>query len=101
RARLRHVAGEVLGRGGMGSQRGLRARAGRRADDELAVLEQRDRARVGTEKLPRLLGDLVEHGARVELRREATAGPRDLLLEHARGPLALEQVAALERGPRA
>ena len=51
-------------------------------------------------ELRRLLHDLVEHGGRVELGREQTAGARQLLRQRAGAALGLEQLAPLERAAR-
>src|SRR5437667_2983038 len=70
---------------------------GGRADDELFLLEQRDRAGVGAEELAGLLSHLLQYRVGVEFGREQPAGPGELLGQGARGALRFEEVAPLER----
>ena len=73
---------------------------GRGGDDELVVLDDPDRARVGVHELRCLLHDLVEDRGRVELGREQPAGAGQLLRERTGAALRLEELAALERAAR-
>ena len=69
-------------------------------DNELVAVERGECRSVGAEKLQRLLDDRLEHGHRIELGREQAPRARQLLRERPRGPLRLEQTAAVERSAR-
>ena len=57
--RLRDVSGEVRAGRRARAERRVGIVRGGRTDDELVVLEQPDRARVGAEELPRVLCDFL------------------------------------------
>src|SRR5437588_278362 len=96
RARLHDVAGQPRARGAARTDSRLCAEAARCADDELAVGQHADGARVGLQELVRLLDDLVEHDVRIELGREPPARARELLGESARAALRFVQLAPFE-----
>ena len=78
-ARLVDVAREARAGRNACSDRSLGPRAGCGVDDELVVLDGPDRAGLGREQPRRLRHHLLEHGGRIELRREDAAGPGELL----------------------
>ena len=83
RPRLDDVAGEPAAGRAPRAERGLRALAIRRGDDELVAVEQAERSGLGVHERRRLLHDLVEDRRRIELAREQPARPRQLLRERA------------------
>ena len=100
RARLHDVAAEPPGRGRADADRLVGAVAGRCRDDELGVLEHRERRRIGVEQRRGLLDDRLQDGDRVELGREQAAGARELLGERTCRALGLEQATPVERTAR-
>ena len=96
-ARLHDVADEPRGRGRARPDRLTFPLAGGGAPDDLVALEQPNRGAAGLEQLDgRAYGD-VEQVVRVELTGELDAGPRQPLRKRTGTPLALVQLAPLER----
>src|SRR3989440_4050851 len=100
RPRLHDVAGERARGGRARAERRLRGLPLRGRDDELVLLQDADRARLGADEPRRLLDDLVEDRGGIELGREQAARPRELLRQRPRRALRLEELRSLEGAPR-